>query len=122
MDRYGVNLGTISGKLLEEKEFLEVITHKDKDLTYGFDSITSNNNIKFLHPYKSIGTYEVSVYYDKKQIGESKTISVAYQTIDLKSSKLFYDIGDGVENEMSTTVQTNINNLEVCPFYKLYWN
>ena len=120
VDRYGVNLGTISGKLLEEKDKLKVITHKDKDLTYDFDSITSDNNIKFLHSYKSIGEFEVSVYYDEKQIRERKTINVAYQTIDLKSSKLFYDIGDGVENEMSTNVQTNINNLEVCPFYKLY--
>ena len=120
VDKYGVNLGGVSGQLEKEKDNLKVVTHKDKDIEYNYNSVTKDNNIKYLYTYKAIGTYEVSVTYDGKQIGEKKTVTVSYQKIDLKSSKLYYDIGDGVENYMTTTEQTNINNLEVCPFYKLY--
>ena len=120
LDKYGVNLGTIEGKLTEEKGKLSVIANKDKDIPYDYNSITDDNNIKFIYSYKAIGNYKVSVSYDGKQIDEKVDVSVSYQTIDLKNSQLYYDIGDGKENLMLTSVQTNINNLEVCPFYKLY--
>ena len=120
LDKYGVNLGVIEGKLLEEKDKLSVVTNKDKDLPYDYDSITDDNNLKFKYSYKAIGTYKVSVSYNGEQIGEKEDVSVSYQKIDLKNSQLFYDIGNGKENLMLTTVQTNLNNLEVCPFYKLY--
>ena len=120
LDRYGVNLGIIEGKLLEEKDKLKVVTYKDKDLEYNYNSITSDNNIKYLYLYREIGNYQVSVAYDGKLIGEKVDVTVSYQKIDLKTSQLYYDVGDGKENLMLTSVQTNINNLEVCPIYKLY--
>ena len=120
LDKYGVNLGTIENKLSEIKEKLSVLANKDKDLPYDYDSITDDNNIKFKYSYKAIGTYKVFVSFNGEQIGEKVDVSVSYQTIDLKNSQLYYDIGDGKENLMLTSVQTNINNLEVCPFYKLY--
>ena len=120
LDRYGVNLGIIEGKLLQEKDKLKVITHKDKDLYYEHNSITSENKLKYLYIYKEIGNYKVSVTYDGQQIKNKVDITVSYQKIDLKTSQLYYDVGDGNENLMLTSVQTNINNLEVCPIYKLY--
>ena len=120
LDKYGVNLGTIEGKLSEEKGKLSVVANKDKDLPYDYDCITGDYNIKFKYSYKAIGTYKVSVSYDGEQINEKVDVSVSYQTIDLKNSQLYYDIGDGIENLMLISVQTNINNLEVCPSYKLY--
>ena len=88
--------------------------------SYNYNSNTNDFKLKYNYIYKEIGKYKVSVTYDKKQIGEKKDVTVSYQTVDLKTSKLYYDIGDNKENLMLTTVQTNIDNLKYTPFYKFY--
>jgi len=120
LDRYGVNVGTVAGRLLKEKDLVKVVTNKDKDILYDFNTVTTDNKLQYNHEYKATGTYQVSATYDGKQIRDKKEVHVNYQKIDLKNSKLYYDIGDGKENPMSTSVQTNIDNKKVCPTYKLY--
>ena len=119
-DRLGVNVGTKEGRLLIEKDKVRAITNKDKDVDYDYNSITSDNNIKYTFTYRTIGDYQVFVTYDGNQIKEKVPITVSYQKIDLKTSKLYYDLYDGKENLMLTTEVTNINNKEDYLFYKLY--
>ena len=119
-DKLGVNVGTKEGRLLIEKEKLRVIRDKNKEVDYTFISITSDNKLKYTYTYKEIGTYKVYVTYEEKQIKDQVDVTVSYQTIDLKSSKLYYDLYDGKENLMKTTENTNINNKEEYLFYKLY--
>ena len=118
-DRYGVNVGIVEGRLLQEKDKVQVLTNNGKDLSYNFNAVTDDNQIKYLYQYLLIGEYEVRVTYDGVQIEERKKVTVSYQTIDLKNSKLYYII----ENDpilMQPRTQTNINNLKYCPFYNLH--
>ena len=119
-DRLGVNVGIVEGRLLTEKEKVKVYTNKDKDIEYDYNSITSENNIKYLYTYKAIGNYKVRVTYDGQQIKDKVDVTVSYQKIDLKSSKLYYDLYNGKETLMETSQTTNINNKEDYLFYKLY--
>jgi len=120
VDKLGVVIGTQEGRLNKEQGKVSVVTNKDKDLAYTYNSNTNDFKLKYNYIYKEIGKYKVSVTYDKKQIGEKKDVTVSYQTVDLKTSKLYYDIGDNKENLMLTTVQTNIDNKKYTPFYKFY--
>ena len=121
VDRLGVNIGTVEGRLLKEKDSVKVVTTKDKDILYSYNSNTNDFSLKYNYQYKEIGKYNVSVSYKGKEIKPYVVeVSVSYEKVNLKTSKLFYDKGDGKENLMSTTVQTNINNLEYTPFYKFY--
>ena len=121
-DKYGVNVGTVSGRLEKEKEKVKVVANSEKDLySYSYSSITNEINLKYTYIYEETGKYQITISYDNQQIKEKVEIIVSYQTIDIKTSKLYYDIGDGKENLMITTAQTNINNLEVCPYYKFYF-
>ena len=120
-DRLGVNVGTVEGKLSTEKDKVVVSSNgNQKYSTYEFNTITNDNNIKYTYSYGLIGDYEVSVTYDGQVIPENKDITVSYQVIDLKASKLYYDLFDGKENLMQTTTATNINNKEEYLFYKFY--
>ena len=120
-DRLGVNVGTVEGKLVSEKDKVVVsTTANEKTNKYDYNSIANDNNIKYTYYYQLIGSYEVSVTYDGQEIPESKNITVSYQVIDLKTSKLYYDLFDGKENLMSVTTATNINNKEEYLFYKFY--
>ena len=119
LDRLGVNLGTLEGKLNTEKGLVTVITNKGKDYSYNYNSITSTN-ILYTYIYEEIGDYKVSVSYNGIEIGYKKDINVAYQKVDLKTSKLYYKIGDQNDVLMFTTTQTNINNLRSYPFYKFF--
>ena len=119
-DKLGVNVGTKEGRLLIEKEKLRVIRDKNKEVDYTYIGITSDNKLKYTYTYKEIGDYKVYVNYDQKQIKDKVDVTVSYQTIDLKSSKLYYDLYDGKENLMKTSENTNINNKEEYLFYKLY--
>ena len=119
-DRLGVNVGTVEGRLLKEKDLVKVVTNNGKDALYDYNSITNDNEIKYKYNYTLIGNYKVSVTYDGKQIKEKKDVTVSYPKIDLKTSKLYYDLFDGKENLMLTTVNTNINNKKDYLFYKFY--
>ena len=120
VDKYGVNIGTIEGQLLKEKEKVKVYTNNGKDLLYGYNSITNDINMKYLYQYILIDDYEVRVTYDGIQIGKRENITVSYQTIDLQKSQLFYIIENEELNLMLTSTQTNINNLKYCPYYILH--
>ena len=117
LDRLGVNLGIIDGNLNTEKEKLQVITNNGNNAYYTYSSLNSDN-IKYTYKYESIGDYKVSVFYNSQLIGEKKDINVAYQNVDLKTSKLYYNIDNVNDNLMLTSVQTNIDNLKDYPFYK----
>ena len=119
LDRLGVNLGTLEGKLDSEKSLVTVITNKGQDYSYNYNSITTTNII-YTYTYGEIGDYKVSVYYNGLEIGAKKDINVAYQKVDLKTSKLYYNLGDQSDVLMLTTTQTNINNLKTYPFYKFF--
>ena len=119
-DRLGVNVGIVEGRLLKEKDLVTVVTNNGKDKPYIYNSITNENQLKYKYTYQLVGKYEVSVSYDKKQIQQKKEVTVSYQVIDLKNSKLYYDKYDGKENLMKTTEQTNIYNQKEYIFYKMY--
>ena len=91
-NKHGVNVGTTEGRLLIEKEKLRVIRDKNKEVDYAYISITSDNKLKYIYTYKEIGAYKVYVTYDEKQIKEKVYVTVSYQTIDLKSCKLYCEI------------------------------
>ena len=121
LDKLGVNIGTIEGQLLKEKDKISVVANNaEKNSLYNYISITSNNNLKYIYEYQSIGKYNVSVSYDGKQLQQKVEITVSYQKIDLKESKLYYDLFDGKENLMLSSERTNINNQKEYLFYKLY--
>ena len=111
VDKLGVLIGTQAGRLDKEKDKVSVVTNKDKDLLYVYNSNTNDFKLKYNYDYKEIGKYKVSVTYDKKQIGEKKDVTVSYQKVDLKTSKLFYDIGDNKENFMQTKQISKIKNI-----------
>ena len=118
VDKLGVNLGTLDGNLDSKKENIQVQTIKDsKNALYSYNSINSNN-IQYTYIYESIGNYKVSVFYNSQIIGKQKDINVAYQTVDLQKSKLYYNIDNTNDILMSTSIQTNINCLKDYPFYK----
>jgi len=119
LDRLGVNLGTLEGKLNTEKDKIRVITNKEQDYSYNFNSLTSTE-IKYTYTYEQIGDYQVSVTYNGKEIGDKKKIKVAYQKADLKNCKLYYNIDNKDDVLMLTTTQTNMNNIENYPFYKFF--
>ena len=116
-DRLGVNVGTVEGRLLKEKDLVKVVTN---NLLYNYNSITSENEIKYKYNYTVIGKYQVSVSYDGKQIKDKKNVTVSYPKIDLKASKLYYDLFNGKEILMLTNVNTNINNKKDYLFYRFY--
>ena len=120
LDRLGVNVGTVTGKLSTVKSKVKVDSYGAKNLSYAYVDITNDNNIKYTYTYQVIGKYEVHVYYDGKEIKKGVPITVSYQVVDLESSKLFYDLGDSLETLMLTSEDTYINNLEDYPFYKFY--
>ena len=118
IDKLGVNLGTLDGKLDKEKNNIKVKTQNRAIISnYNYDS-TSSNNIVYSLTYTAVGNYEVSVEYDNKSIGEKKNINIAYQKVDLKNSKLYYNLDNTNDVLMSLSTQTNINNLLTYPFYK----
>ena len=120
-DRLGVNVGTVEGKLTSEKDKVVVSsTANSKAYEYKYNSVTNDNNLKYTYSYQLIGSYEVSVTYDGEEIPENKNITVSYQEIDLKTSKLYYDLFDGKEILMLISTATNINNKEEYLFYKFY--
>ncbi|MBO6243192.1 MAG: hypothetical protein J6O41_01300 [Clostridia bacterium] len=119
LDKLGVNLGTLETKLNTEKSLVKVITNKGKNYSYNYNSITSTNII-YTYTYQEIGDYKVSVYYNGLEIGPKKDINVAYEKVDLRNSKLFYNLGDQNDVLMLTTTQTNIKNLMTYPFYKFF--
>ena len=120
-DRFGVNVGTEEGRLDQEKEFVTVITNKDKDIPYVYDTVTNDLRLQYVYPYQEIGKYVVSVAYDGIQIGDKKDVIVTYPESDMKNNKLYINQGDNKETLMSPTVATNINNKEVCPTYNYYF-
>ena len=110
VDKLGVNLGTLDGNLDSKKENIQVQTIKDsKNALYSYNSINSNN-IQYTYIYESIGNYKVSVFYNSQIIGKQKDINVAYQTVDLQKSKLYYNIDNTNDILMSTSIQTNIKS------------
>ena len=117
LDKLGVNLGKLDGKLNSEKGKIQVRIENENKL-YIFHSINSEY-IKYTYNYEAIGDYKVSVYYNGKSIGEDKNIKVDYQKVDLKASKLYYNVDNKNDNLMLASIQTNINNLKEYPFYKL---
>ena len=119
-DRYGVNVGIVEGRLLKEKDYVNVTTNNGKDISYNYNSITDDNQIKYKYQYIVIGQYEVRVTYDGKQIGDRVNVTVIYQKIDPKTSKLYYVIENDELNLMYPKVQTNIDNLKYCPYYILH--
>ncbi|MBR3661269.1 MAG: hypothetical protein IKN63_05170, partial [Bacilli bacterium] len=118
IDRLGVNLGTLEGSLNKEKNNIKVIANRVIDYSYTLNSFGSDYII-YQYTFEEIGDYKVKVTYNGQIIGEEKTINIAYQKVDLKSGKLYYNIGND-DILMLTTTQTNINNLESYPFYKFY--
>ena len=119
----GVNVGTISGNLanLNKNVQLSVLDKSDnKASKYNYNSITKENGLKYLYNYNKVGNYEVSVTYDNKLIKQKVNIKVIYQKVSLKSSKLYYDLGNKIEVLMFTQNNTRINNLHDYPFYKFY--
>jgi len=117
-DRYEVNVATEEGRLTKEETKTKVVTNESKDSKY--TSSVQKETIKYTYTYVVIGKYEVTVTYDGQQIKEKTDVTVSYQTVDTKTSKLYYDKGDNKENFMSTTSETNIDNLHYTPFYKFY--
>ena len=120
VDKLGVNLGTESERLNNEKGSVTVVANKENDISYTYNSLTSTY-IKYIHAFEDIGTYKISVKYKGKLIGQEKNIIINYQTVDLKSSKLYYNIDNKNDNPMSISTQTNINNLNYYPYYKFYF-
>ena len=49
-----------------------------------------------------------------------KILMLLIKKVDLKTSKLYYNLGDQSDVLMLTTTQTNINNLKTYPFYKFF--
>ena len=120
-DSYGFNIGETEGRLLQEKEYIIVQTKGNTTANYIFDSITNSNTIKYKYTYTNVGTYDISVTYNKQTIKpDITTITVSYQEIDSDKSRLFINKNDNtyVENVMSTTTTTVINNTVEYPFYK----
>ena len=117
-DRYEVNVATEEGRLTKEETKTKVVTNESKDSKY--TSSVQEETIKYTYTYVVIGKYEVTVTYDGQQIKEKTDVTVSYQTVDTKTSKLYYDKGDNKETFMSTTSETNIDNLHYTPFYKFY--
>ena len=121
VDRLGVNVGTVEGRLLNENGKIKVnADNYGKVSLYNYNSITKDNKLEYKNKYQLVGKYNISVTYDNKQIQKQVEITVSYQTIDLKKSRLYYDLYNGKENLMKTTEQTNIDNKKEYPFYKLY--
>jgi len=119
LDKLGVNLGTLEGNLESKKNKVKVIANKDQDYNYNYNSIGSDNII-YTYTFEAIGDYKVSVTYDGETIGEKKDINVAYQEVELKNSKMFYNLDGNTDNLMLTAKQTNIDNKVEYPFYKFY--
>ena len=120
IDRLGVYLGSLENNLDNEKDKVSVKTKKGNDIaSYTYNSFTSEY-IKYTYTYQNIGNYEVSVTYNNQNMQEKKDIEVAYQKVDLKTSKLYYNIDNVNDNLMSLTAQTNINNILYYPFYKFF--
>ena len=117
-DRYEVNVASEEGRLAKEETKTQVVTKDTKDNKY--TSSVQKSTIQYTYTYTAIGKYELTVTYDGKQIGEKAEIIVSYQTVDTKTSKLYFDKGDNKETFMSTETETNIDNLHYTPFYKFY--
>ena len=117
-DRYSVNVATETGRLVKEEKSTQVTTTESKEKKY--TSEVQKETIKYTYSYTIIGKFEVVVTYDGKQIKEKSDVTVSYQTVDSKTSKLYYDKGDKKETFMSTETETNIDNLHYTPFYKFY--
>ena len=117
-DRYEVNVATEEGRLVKEEKVTKVTTTESKEKKY--TSEVQKETIKYTYTYTIIGKYEVVVTYDGKQIKEKSDVTVSYQSVDTKTSKLYYDKGDNKETFMSTEQETNIDNLHYTPFYKFY--
>ena len=118
LDRLGVNLGTIEGKLKNELSKVKTITNNGTDYLYKQNSISSDN-IGYTFKYEAIGNYKVSVAYDGKLIGKKKDIDIVYQRVDLLKSKLYYKLENQDEEiQMSISTDTNIDNLLTYPSYK----
>ena len=120
VDKYGVNLGTENKRLDKERSSIIVTAKKTKDFPYAYNSVTSTF-AKYTYAFQDIGTYKISVKYKGKTIGQEKNIAINYQTVDLKTSKLYYNINNKNDILMSTTTQTNINSLKDYPYYKFYF-
>ena len=120
VDKYGVNLGTENGRLNKEKGSVTVIAKKAKDISLAVNSLASNY-IKYTYTFPEVGTYKISVKYNGKLIGKEKNVLISYQTVDIKKSKLYYNIDNKNDNLMQTSTPTNINSLKNYPFYKLYF-
>ena len=119
LDKLGVNLGTLEGNLDSKKDKVKVITNKDQDYNYNYNSIGSDNII-YTYTYEAIGDYKVMVTYDGEIIGNKKDINVAYQEVELKNGKLYYNVDGKIDNLMLITTQTNINSKNEYPFFKFY--
>ena len=115
-DKYEVNIATEEGRLVKEEKSTKVTTSESKEKKY--TSEVQKETIKYTYTYTVIGKYEVVVTYDGQQIKEKTDVSVSYQSVDTKKSKLYYDKGDNSEIFMSTTSETNIDNLHYTPYYK----
>ena len=120
LDKLGVNLGTLNEKLNVEKNSLSVIYNNGKNQYYSYKS-TSSSNVMYTHVYNQKGNYKVSVSYKGKEIGQKKNINVAYKKVEMKNSKLYYNINNKNDILMLTNRQTNINSLQFYPFYKFYF-
>ena len=121
VDRLGVNVGIVEGRLLKEKEKIEVVADNyGKNSLYNYYSVTNDYRLKYTFKYQLVGKYNVSVTYDNKQIKDKKEVSVSYQQIDLQKSMLYYNLYNGKDNLMLTTEQTNIDNKKEYLFYKLF--
>ena len=119
IDKLGVNLGSQSGRLNTEKSQIKVVANNGKDNSYSYKSLTSTY-LKYTYSLQEIGDYNITVTYNGKELGEKKTISVDYQIIDIKTSKLYYNLDNQNDVLMSLSTQTNINNLLTYPFYKFF--
>ena len=118
-DKYEVNVATEQERLVKEQPKTKVVTKESKEYQYTFSKI-EDINLKYVYPYAIIGKYEVTVTYDGKQIGKKSDVTVTYQTVDTKTSKLFYEKGDSQEIFMTPNNEIDIDNLHYTPFYKFY--
>ena len=118
-DKYEVNAATEQERLVKELPKTKVVTKESKEYQYTYSKI-EDINIKYVYTYAIIGKYKVTVTYDGNQIGKKSDVTVTYQAVDTKTSKLFYDKGDSQEIFMTPNNEIDIDNLHYTPFYKFY--
>ena len=118
-DSFPVNVEDVEGRLIKEKEYITVKTTGPIVASYKFDSITDHKTIKYKYTYGTVGTYDISVLYNKDNIPPEKTtIKVIYPEISLDKSKLYIN-RNSKELLMSVNSPTTVNNTVEYPFFRL---